>query len=231
MAASRFLATTLCKWTEQKSDRRGAPTGGLRRSPKTTKAARPHEVLLVDSSMIGYMTAHGKKVSLLRRMARSPSSVYVLNWSEMCEPRSWASWNKTALMAPHIAVASCVGRRQTNQQTNKQTNERTNERKNKRTNEQTNKKTDRQTDKQTNKQASKQANERTNEQTNGRTNEQANKRTNKKTEKQKNRKTERQRDRETERQRDRETERQRDRETERDRDTTRANVSSLVRDV
>ena len=59
VAASRFLATMLCKWTEQNVTVLGAPTGGLRRCPQTTKAVRPHVVLLVDSSMTGYLTASG----------------------------------------------------------------------------------------------------------------------------------------------------------------------------
>ena len=41
VAASRFLATMLCKWTEQNVTVFGASTGGLRRSPRTTNAARP----------------------------------------------------------------------------------------------------------------------------------------------------------------------------------------------
>ena len=61
----------------------GAPTGGLRRYPQRSKAVRPHVVLLADYSMIG-STASDRNVSLLKRMARPPSSEYVLNWSEMC---------------------------------------------------------------------------------------------------------------------------------------------------
>ena len=76
MAASRFLATTLCRWTEQNVTVLGAPAGGLRRCPQTTKAVRPHVVLLVDSSMIGYLIASGRNVSLLSKMAR-PSLVRV----------------------------------------------------------------------------------------------------------------------------------------------------------
>ena len=58
-AASRFLAATTRKWTEQNVTVLGASTGGLLRSPQTTKAVRPHVVLLVDSSMTGYLTASG----------------------------------------------------------------------------------------------------------------------------------------------------------------------------
>ena len=54
VAASRFLATMLCKWTEQNVTVLGAPTGGLRRCPQTALVVRPHVVLLVDSSMTGY---------------------------------------------------------------------------------------------------------------------------------------------------------------------------------
>ena len=41
VAASRFLAATTRKWTEQNVTVLGASTGGLRRSPRTTNAARP----------------------------------------------------------------------------------------------------------------------------------------------------------------------------------------------
>ena len=91
MAASRFLATMLCKWTEQNVTVLGAPTGGLRRSPRTTNAARP----LFDDQVLDRVWQ-----PLLRRMARPPSSEYVLNWSEMCGTWSWASWSNTALKAP-----------------------------------------------------------------------------------------------------------------------------------
>ena len=87
----------------------GAPTGGLRKCPQITKALRPHVVLLVDSSMIVYLTASGRNVSLLSRLTRSPSFEYVLNWSEMCETWSWTSCSKTALKAPHIAVTVWAG--------------------------------------------------------------------------------------------------------------------------
>ena len=70
-------------------------------------------VLLVDSSMIGCSIASGRKVSLLSRMARPPSSEYVLNWSEMCGTWSWASCSSTALKAPHIVVINCLARRWT----------------------------------------------------------------------------------------------------------------------
>ena len=71
VAASRFLATTSCRCTVHRVIVLGAPTGGLRRCPETTKALRPHVVLLVDSSMIGYLTESGRNVSLLRRMAKT----------------------------------------------------------------------------------------------------------------------------------------------------------------
>ena len=75
VAASRFLATILCRCTVHKVIVLGAPIGGLRKWPQTTKALRPHVVFLVDSSLIGCLTSSGWKVSLLRR-AKSPSSVY-----------------------------------------------------------------------------------------------------------------------------------------------------------
>ena len=109
VAASHFLATTLCRWTVQNVTVLGAPTSGLRRCPQITKALRPHVVLLVDSSMIGYLIASGRNVSLLRTMARSPSSEYALNWAEMCGTWSCASCSNTTLKAPHMAVTSSVG--------------------------------------------------------------------------------------------------------------------------
>ena len=63
MAASRFLATTLCRWTVHRVIVLEAPIGGLRKCPRTTKALRPHVDLLVDSSMIGYLTASETNVS------------------------------------------------------------------------------------------------------------------------------------------------------------------------
>ena len=65
--------------------------------------------LLVDSSMIGYLIASERNVSLLRRIAKSSSFVYTWKWSEMCWTWSRASCSNTALNAPHIAVTSCVG--------------------------------------------------------------------------------------------------------------------------
>ena len=107
MAASHFLATTSCRCTVHRVIVLGAPIGGLRRCPQTTKALRPHVVLLVDSSMIGYLTESGRNVSLLRRMAKSSSSVYTWNWSEMCWTWPRASCSNTALKAPHMTVMSC----------------------------------------------------------------------------------------------------------------------------
>ena len=78
-----FLDDHVVQVDRAECDRLGAPTGGLRRRPWATKAAKPHVVLLVDSSMIGYMTASGRNVSLLRRMARPSSSVHVSNYVEM----------------------------------------------------------------------------------------------------------------------------------------------------
>ena len=71
MAASRFLATTLCRWTVHRVIVLEAPIGGLRKCPRTTKDLRPHVVLLVDSPMIGYLIASERSVSLLRRIAKS----------------------------------------------------------------------------------------------------------------------------------------------------------------
>ena len=59
MAASRFLATTLCGWTEQTVSVTGAPTGSLRRRPRTTGAVRLRVVLL---AVIGYLTVQGRNV-------------------------------------------------------------------------------------------------------------------------------------------------------------------------
>ena len=70
MAASRFLATTLCRWTEPSVTVLGALVGGRRKCPQTTIAARPHVFLLVDSSAIGYLSAFGRNVSLLSKMAK-----------------------------------------------------------------------------------------------------------------------------------------------------------------
>ena len=106
MAASRFLATTSYR---AECDCLGGPIGGLRRCPQTSKALRPRVVLLVDSSMIGYFTASGRHVSLLRRMSKSPSSEYALHRSVICGTWSCASCDSTALKAPHVAVISCVG--------------------------------------------------------------------------------------------------------------------------
>ena len=109
VAASRFLATTLCRWTVHRVIVLEAPIGGLRKCPRTTKALRPHVDLLVDSSMIGYLTASETNVSLLRRIAMSSPFVCTWSWSEMCWTLSRASCSNTALKAPHIAVTSCVG--------------------------------------------------------------------------------------------------------------------------
>ena len=93
------MATTLCRCTVHRAVVLGAPIGGPRRCPQTTKALRPHVVLLVDSSMIRYLTESGRNVSLLKRMARSASSVCTWNWSEMCWTWSRASCSNTALKA------------------------------------------------------------------------------------------------------------------------------------
>ena len=71
MAASSFLATRSYRCTVHRVIVLGAPIGGLRKRPQTTKALRPHVVLLVDSSMIGYLTESSRNVSLLRRMAKT----------------------------------------------------------------------------------------------------------------------------------------------------------------
>ena len=94
VAATRFLATTLCKWTEQNVTVLGAPTGGLRRCPQTTKAVRPHVVLLVDSSMIGYLTASGRNVSLLRRMARAGKIHWIMILREAVYCSGWWIFRK-----------------------------------------------------------------------------------------------------------------------------------------
>ena len=59
VAASRFLATTSCRWTEQTESVTGAPTGSLRRRPRTTSAVRLRVVML---AVIGYLTAQGRNV-------------------------------------------------------------------------------------------------------------------------------------------------------------------------
>ena len=68
-------------------------------------------MLLVDSSVIGNLTASGRNVSVLRRMASPSPFVCVWNRAEICGTWLPASWRSTALNAPHVAVTSCVGQR------------------------------------------------------------------------------------------------------------------------
>ena len=64
----RFLATTLNRWTEQNVTVLGAPAGGLRGVPADDHSCKaPRGPARGPSSMIGYVIASGRHVSLVEQ--------------------------------------------------------------------------------------------------------------------------------------------------------------------